>query len=214
MDMLNTHNFWHHFEHYVQKYPGLGGLFGAAISSLITGSILLLIVVYYTKRFSRINATVEFSKRFHELLEQQQKLNNDFTEAHSAEAAPRPTERERNDARAWWWRFFDLLLYEYEFRRHGQVEKARFREWMRWRWYDFNGENGQFWNTCGMRYAEGWDFWRTRRAVRDNALITFLEDIHGATETGAEYVVKVYSSKIGRCRLIVCRSVFGQNIFF
>lgn len=205
MDMLNTHHFWHHFEHYIQKYPGIGGFFGAAVSGLITGSILLLIAVYYTKRFNRINATLEFRKRFHELLQQQQSLNTKFADAHQDQEIPQPTERERGEAQAWWWRFFDLLLYEYEFARHGQVEKARFREWMRWRWYDFNGENGQFWQTCGVTYAQGWHYWKGRQAVQGNPLINFLNDIHRANEADAKRLVKIYSRRMGRCRLKICR---------
>ncbi len=212
MDILNmTHHFWHHFEHYIRKYPGLGGIFGA----VFTGLILVLIAVLYTTRLSRINATLDFSKRFHDLLEQQHKLNTDFTKARAGATRLTPaTAEERSDAEAWWWRFFDLLLYEFEFRRHWQIDKKRFHEWMTWRYYDFKGWDGYVWKTCGVSYAEGWCKWKSYPPNKKNPLVVFLDDVHNAPDPeAADRVVRAYSTAVGRSCLVLCKRLFGPNTY-
>jgi len=189
---------WHGFEHYIQKFPGLGAVFAA----LITGLILFLIAWRYTRRLKMIDATLEFSKRFQDLLQQQHELNKDYGKSHEYQVSAKPNPVEKMEAEAWWWRFFDLLLYEFDFRRHGLLDRDRFREWMTWRWYDFHGWNGELWRTCGVTYEEGWKYWSRHPAVQKNPLLNFLNDVHRAKNADcAERVVRLYSTAWGRRRV-------------
>jgi hypothetical protein len=91
-----------------------------------------------------------------------------------------PTAVEEQDAVAWWWRFFDLLLYEFDFWQRGNIREERFLEWMLWRWYDSHPKKGeQTWATCGVGYMQGWERWK-KHPAHGNRLRGLLDDIHAA----------------------------------
>ena len=205
MDIIGTIQAgWRDFAEYISLNPVLGPIFGA----LITSSALLLIPVLFTARFSRINATLDFSKRFHASV-----LNKDFATAHRGEDRPSPNADEIEYAHIWWWRFFDLLLYEYDFHRHRQIDDIRFREWMRWRWYDFNGWDDHVWKTCGVSYAEGWQFWKNQPPVSGNPLVAFLDDVHAARDAkAADRRIRAYSTPLGRASLRASKRLFGRIV--
>ena len=152
-------------------WPGVAPIIGA----IIAGFAAWLIAHYYTKRLKRIESTLEFSKRFHELIKQQQALNRKRAEdKRDKKCLPVIEEQE---AYAWWWQFFDLLLYEFDFWRRGLVRDKRFLEWMIWRWHDAYPQPGSEWTTCGVSYMDGWNRWRTHPA-HSSDLIKLIDQIH------------------------------------
>lgn len=134
-------------------------------------------------RLKRIESTLEFSKRFQSLIRDRRELNRKFSDAHGGKDDAQPTQAEIEEGRDWWWAFFDLLLFEFDFFQSGLVREERFIEWMKWRWYDYHPEiEEEVWKTSGMTYQKGWDWWRSRRAHKDNRLIRFLEEVHNAAK--------------------------------
>jgi hypothetical protein len=131
-------------------------------------------------RIKRIESTLEFSKRFQELIRDRRELNRKFSDAHKGNKDAEPTPAEKDEGLDWWWAFFDLILYEFDFFQRGLVSEERFIEWMRWRWYDFKPKEGEkSWKTSGVTYQEGWHWWSTLSA-QGNRLIELLTEIHRA----------------------------------
>ncbi len=106
---------------------------------------------YFTARVKRIDATLEFNKRFHELIERQDALNRKYEEDKirleeegnrnprdplKLKAAKNSLKCSEKEGVAWWWEFFDLLLHEFDFWHQNLVTRVRFLEWMVWRWAD------------------------------------------------------------------------------
>src|SRR5215831_9194487 len=60
---------------FLKEYPAFGAIIGAVITALVNMGVLFWIASRYTKRLKRIESTLEFSKRFQELLQQQRDLN-------------------------------------------------------------------------------------------------------------------------------------------
>jgi len=154
----------------------LGALFGAGVTSLV----VLHVAKRYTKQMRMYESTLEFSKRFGELIKEQSELNNKYVETRSTDQMQNtlPTPREANDAKTWWSRFFDLMVYEYDFFMEGLLWDERFAEWMRWRWHEYNAQGDDIWKTCGIDYRQGWKIWKDRPANINNRLIAFFETIH------------------------------------
>ena len=149
------------------------------LAAIIAGCFGWAIAEFYTKRLKQIEATLEFSKRFHELIQQQRVLNRKYDEDRlKGQATSAADAIDKEDADAWWWRFFDLLQYEYDFYQKGMIRKARFEEWMVWRWNAFHPEEGKEWKTCGIEYREAWATW-TERPAQPSRLIKLLTEIHG-----------------------------------
>lgn len=98
------------------------------LSASISACVLFIIAAHYTTRFKRIDSTLEFSKRFQELLKDQRLLNAAYDRDRLASPALPQTCIEKEDAIAWWWRFFDLLLYEFDFFHQKLVREDRFVE--------------------------------------------------------------------------------------
>jgi hypothetical protein len=150
---------------------------------------------YFTARVKRIDATLEFNKRFHELIERQDALNRKYEEDKirleeegnrnprdplKLKAAKNSLKCSEKEGVAWWWEFFDLLLHEFDFWHQNLVTRVRFLEWMVWRWADSHPKDGTpLWTTCGIGYIEGWELWRTHPA-HGSRLIGLLEEIHAA----------------------------------
>jgi hypothetical protein len=152
-------------------WPGDAPIFGA----LVAGIFAFVIAEIYTKRLKQIEATLEFSKRFHELIQQQRVINRRYKEDRTKTGYISDIDQE--DAKAWWWRVFDLMLYEYDFYQKGMVRKKRFEEWMVWRWHDYHPEPGREWSTCGIDYKKGFEIWKDHPA-HGSRLIDLLEEIH------------------------------------
>jgi hypothetical protein len=192
------------FEHSNERSAYFGPLLAALIGALISAAVLLLLKHFEgkrqgvqdriekdrkdsEKRREQIESTLEFSRRFGELLQLQSKLNQAYDRARSTAHTQDdpPTALETNEARIWWWLFFDLLLYEYDFFKQDLVWKERFKEWIRWRWYDAKATGNDMWKTCGMDYQTGWKNWKEKPANRKNRLVEFLERVHQAQDVAA-----------------------------
>lgn len=158
------------------------------IAALGTGLAGWWIADYYTGRLKQIEMTLEFSKRFHELIQQQRELNAKFEKTNSTDTTARKIAKE--DAKAWWWRFFDLLLYEYDFYQQGLVRKRRFEEWMIWRWHDYHPDTDSEWKTCDMTYKDGYKYWKGH-PVHGGRLIELLDEIHDKIEVPAHLATDV-----------------------
>jgi hypothetical protein len=158
---------------FLQDYPASGAIIGAVITALVNMGVLFGIASRYTKRLKRIESTLEFSKRFQDLLQQQRDLNR--------RCSTPPTTMDIDDADTWWWRFFDLQLYEFDFFQQGLVRRERFLEWMKWRWYDYKAAKNAMSTTCGVDYKEGWQSWKNRPAMKENRLVRFLDAVHNAS---------------------------------
>ena len=196
-------------------WPGIAPILGGIGGAFVAGIFACVIAQFYTKRLKQIESTLEFSKRFHELIQQQRVLNRKFEEdrlpnkntprtetAIESTAAVQPTTPiEKEDAAAWWWCLFDLLLYEYDFYQKGMVRKARFEEWMVWRWHDYNPAPAKEWKTCGVTYRQSWDDWKNHPA-HGSRLIALLDEIHripdpgGAAEDRKKDIAKKVCDKV------------------
>jgi hypothetical protein len=157
------------------QYPGLGPIFGNTFAAAITSVVVISVAKRYTKSLKRTEATLEFSKRFQELIRDQLDLNKKYA-ATTRVVGPQ-------DANVWWWRFFDLMLYEFNFFQEDLVSKERFIEWMKWRRYDYNCNASEIWETCGITYPAAWQTWRSRSPLAGNAFIGFLDEIHSERNT-------------------------------
>lgn len=124
-------------EELLKNLIGVTGL-APLLAALIAGCFAWRIAAVYTKRLKQIELTLEFSRRFHDLIQRQRVLNTKYDRRRIATPAAPDTPIEVQDATAWWWCFFDLLLYEYDFYQKGMVRKSCFEEWMIWRWHDFH----------------------------------------------------------------------------
>ena len=162
------------------------------MTAAVAAGVAWVIANQFTGRIKRIEATLEFSRQFHELIQLQRVLNRTYDEAlakaEKTLAERAEVEKDRNvikriakeDAKAWWWQFFDLLLYEFDFWQQGYVREERFMEWMIWRWHDSHPRTDQGeprWATCGMNYMEGWNAWQSHPA-HGNRLLELLKAIH------------------------------------
>lgn len=169
------------------------------ISAAIISAVVLLILAFYAHRKEKrqadrekdrkqIESTLEFSRRFGELLQLQSKLNKEYVAAQANQQTPtnQPTLQEADEARIWWWLFFDLLLYEYDFFKQGLIWDERFAEWIKWRWYDFRATGDARWMTCGVDYCAGWQSWKDKPANHNNRLIAFLDKVHNRARDAAE----------------------------
>jgi hypothetical protein len=184
----------------------LPAILGALAGATVTSTIVVYVAKRYTKRMRMIESTLEFSKRFGELINEQTELNNGFLESRSSDqkASMLPSPRETNDAKAWWWRFFDLMVYEYDFFMEGLLWDERFAEWMRWRWYEYNAKGAELWKTCGIDYLQGWNMWKTRSANSNNRLIPFFDHIHKlkSADEVETYVMSRSPSRFGKYKLV------------
>src|SRR5947199_9323774 len=87
---------WRAFERYVNKYNGLG----TVLAALISAAVVFWIAQRYTKRIKQIDSTLEFSSRFHELMQQRVDLNKAYLERRKWENWP-PNALETEAAEAW-----------------------------------------------------------------------------------------------------------------
>lgn len=175
-----------------------GPLWAAIAGAVISAVVLVILAIYAALKERRqaagdrhrkqIESTLEFSRRFGELLQLQSKLNKEYLGSRRNQQAQndQPTPQEVDEARVWWWLFFDLLLYEYDFFKQGLIWNERFAEWIKWRWYDFHAVGDARWKTCGVDYRAGWQSWKDKPANQNNRLITFLDKVHNRARDAAE----------------------------
>jgi len=159
-----------------------GQVFGA-----ITAAIFVLIVAkYVTLKLKAVESMLEFTKRYGELMREQTEINLEHAKIVSRARAESPTalvqelEIEKEKAMAWWWRFFDLVLYEYDFFRNGLVWEERFFRWMKWKHSAFNELSGVPCQTSTMSYRDAWEVWSKTGPNTDSDFVDFMNEIHKA----------------------------------
>jgi hypothetical protein len=185
------------------NFPGLGGIYGALLSSAVALCVAVGVARVYTGRVKRIEATLEFSRRYHGLLEQHRELNDSFYYDATGAVIANPVITPKQDSNAWgfFYELFDLLLHEFNFYRQGLVEKHAFIEWMKWRWYDWDPNRapagpGRHFETCGISYRDAWVRWRAVPAVSNNLFVAFLNSVHDrASENAVTPFVRRYAPK-------------------
>ncbi len=163
---------------FIKEYPAFGGIIGSAISTIA----VFLVAHVYTKSLKRNEATLEFNRRFHELLSERNKIDLEYVTGKNRKGLPGGYYRRLGFL--WWNRFFDLMLFQFHFFQEGLVNEVRFAEWMNWRRHDFQlgrnepGSSASAFATCGVSYEHGWDYWKNTPAHAGNSFIAFLDAIH------------------------------------
>lgn len=184
---------WHAFAVYICHYPGLGPLLGSVLVAVIAVIGAFGAPRIFTNRIKRIEATLEFSRRFQELLKMQHELNREFYFSKSGDRCDHPpvSPKDQENAKALYVRFFDLMLNELKFFSWGLVDRDTFNEWMAWRWYDWEPKRNRRrrsalasagLETCGVSYRVGWRAWMNRPVIRRNPLVPFLNQVHRARD--------------------------------
>lgn len=161
-------------------YSLVGPVLEGLLSSMIGGLVLWWIASHYTLGLKKFESTLEFSKRFGELIQEQSDLNQAYMKARTVENNP-ANDLETDQARVWWWRFFDLVLYEYDFFKRGLVWVERLTRWMKWSWHHWHEVDDQgksVWKTNGIDYREGWKSWKEHPANKNSGLRKFLDAVH------------------------------------
>jgi hypothetical protein len=152
----------------------------ALIEGVLTALAVWLTAHWYTFRIKKIESTLEFSRRFWELNERRNEMNSEYAKKHPAGVGP--SDDERKLGLTWWWRFFDLIMYEYDFFKRALVWNDRFKMWMKWRYYNHNFEREEHepWEANGVDYATGWSHWQKMKANEHAPFQDFLDRIHAA----------------------------------
>jgi hypothetical protein len=173
------------FVWFIRNYPGFGAIFGAIAGALINVTVVWVVANVFTKRMKRVDSTLEFNRRYQDLIRQSRDLENKFrTASDNADREPL-----KDDAFIWWLCFFDLMLFQFDFFCEGLILQRRFTEWMRWRRVDF-AEN---WLVGGVSYQDGWKKWANIPAMRDSPFIGFFEQIHNEKAGEVEQVVSRFT---------------------
>jgi len=182
---------WSAFVQFITDHPG----FGPIIAALIAAVVAIWIARRFTQRIKRIEATLEFRKRYQEFLDAKSKLNEEFYfDANGARITPAPTpnDKHKHAADNLYRRLFDLLLNEFGFYRAGLVDHYAFTEWMRWRWHDFRSASA----VTGISYETGWLNWKGHPALHGNPFLDFLDTVHAKpTANAVEDIVRRYSPR-------------------
>jgi hypothetical protein len=158
---------------FIREYPAFGSFFGSIISAIISAFVVWGVALGITKRLKRIEATFEFNKRFQDLIQQECKLKKEYQTASGGQYSS-TSPKDDTDARNSWYRFFDLMLFEFHFYREGLLHRDNFVEWMTWRRFDYK-ENRE---VAGMTYRKGWGHWKKIPALQGNEFIALLNKIH------------------------------------
>jgi hypothetical protein len=163
--------FWSVLEGYLTQHQPMATILGAVITVLGAA----LIANRYAKRVKRVDATLEFSKRYRDLIAEGAKLNDTYVKKSS------PTAIDQEPGREWWVRFFDLMQFEYRFYRHGLILPEMFAQWMWWRHFDYTGERSHQKLVAGIDYPTGWKHYQSLPALKDDPYIQFMELVHAAS---------------------------------
>jgi hypothetical protein len=188
---------------FIRAYPGLGSFFGSIIGATITAFVVWRVAMVVTKKLKRIDSTFEFSKRYQDLLLQKRKLQKQY------KTVPSPSIMDlKDDAMAWWFRYFDLNLFEFDFFCAKLVTRERFIEWTAWRQLDFQ-ENK---DVCGITYKDGWKAWSEITAMQGNPFIDFLTEVHvGKKEEVKDIVRRLAARRRAAWRLAAWRRATSRH---
>lgn len=160
------------------EYPGFFTLFGA----VITGLVAIYVANTFTKRLKRVDATLEFSKRYHDLMADQPSLNHED---------PASLAKWRN----WWIRFFDLMYFQYHFYIRGLFLQERFREWMGWRNSEWRESPDPSSMDYPYSYAAGWRYWLEKsRSNHFGLFVVFMNRIHESNNIAEIYLLVLADS--------------------
>jgi len=199
----------------VYRHPGLGPFFGAILAAVVAAAFGFFIVHQHARRLKQSEATLEFSKRFQTLLEQQHRLNAKFyCEEESGKLkcpSPAPSAKDELDAWNLFRQFFDLMLNEFSYFQAGVIHADVFADWMLWRWYDWDpararrdgdvtprpgGLDIPSLEICGASYRTGWAWWIQRPVVTDTSFVNFMNALHDARdEAAARRIVKDWAPR-------------------
>jgi hypothetical protein len=161
-----------------KDYQALGPFWGAIFGAMLTAGVVGGVVQSRTKRHQEATALFEFSKRFHQLVDQA----HDLAKAYKA-AGGLPTEAAAEaEAAAYYRKFFDLLVSEYYFFMQGFVRRETFLEWMNWRWGAWHDIEGARLIVCGITYQTAWREWSQRPLMRSHPLVWFVDEVHAAPD--------------------------------
>ena len=177
-----------------QEYQGLGPFWGAIFGALVTASVVGGVVQSRTKRHQEALALFEFSKRFHQLLDDAHNLAKAYK---AAGGTPNPAAAA--EAAAYYRKFFDLLVSEYYFFSQGFVRRETFLEWMNWRWGAWHDVEGASVVVCGVPYQTAWREWSQRPLMKSHPLVHFVDEVHAAADL--EAVRRLVDRQVPRWRL-------------
>jgi hypothetical protein len=179
---------------YDKDYQGLGPFWGAILGAMLTAGVVGGVVQSRTKRHQEAMALFEFSKRFHQLLDEAHSL----AKAYKA-AGGTPSEASAADAAAYYRKFFDLLVSEHYFFSQGFVRRETFLEWMNWRWGAWRDIEGAGVVVCGVPYQTAWRDWSQRPLMKSHPLVRFVDEVHAAADL--EAVRRLVDRRAPRWRL-------------
>jgi hypothetical protein len=174
----------------------VGPVSGAATSAVLAGIFAVLIAVGVTWFLKQTDNTHDFSKRYWDVIEDGLNLNKDIAMAKIHDKAI-PVEIINALAESWWFKYFDLMLFQYEYFKRGALKRERFAHWMKWRWLDCkDAESGL--KVGGKNYIEGWEIWSKHLGNSNNEFVPFLTSIHNqASATDAlNYALRSFPSVI------------------
>jgi hypothetical protein len=142
-----------HAAHITARYPIIGNV----IAAIVAGGFAIYVAHNFTKSIKQVDATFEFSKRYHELMEKRYEANEVLTGEKLAH---------------WWQRYFDLMFFQYQFYIRGLLYQERFSEWMGWR----NKESKE-----QKDYIKSWIDWQNKSPFKDDSeFVSFMDAIHDA----------------------------------
>jgi len=163
-----------------KDYQALGPFWGAIFGAMLTAGVVGGVVQSRTKRHQEATALFEFSKRFHQLLDEAHSLAKMY-----AAAGGEPSEAMAAEAAAYYRKFFDLLVSEHYFFTQGFVRRETFLEWMNWRWGAWHDVEGATVVVCGVAYQSAWRDWSHRPLMRSHPVVRFVDQVHAAPDLEA-----------------------------
>jgi hypothetical protein len=178
---------------HMQFAPSVGSIIGALLTVLLNAIVLVTIAKIFTKRAQMVTATFEFNKKYHEIIEEGQKISSDFAQA----ADDLARDSIRKQALTWWVKYFDFNLFELQFYREGFFVPERFTEYMQWRRLEFSNDPFHTIVVADVNYAAGWQHFASSSSLTNGPFIKFLDEIHQArTPRQVRWIVKNASSKL------------------
>ena len=177
-----------------KDYQALGPFWGAIFGAMLTAGVVGGVVQSRTKRHQEATALFEFSKRFHQLLDEFHSL----AKAYKA-AGETPSEAMAAEAAAYYRKFFDLLVSEHYFFTQGFVRRETFLEWMNWRWGAWHDIEGAKVVVCGVSYQAAWHAWSHRPLMKDHPVVRFVDEVHAAPDLAT--VRRLVDRQVPRLRL-------------
>lgn len=157
----------------VTLVSGLGGaLLGAWVAHLSAAK--------YVGKPKLADSALVFSDMFHKLRMEQVRLNEDYDIVAAADTQGQAAQHKIG--LDWWHRFFDLMLMQFIFLQEGIASRRLFAQWMVWRYHEYKQTPGAWFSTCGVCYAEGWQYWQSLPGNAHSVLPPYLEQVHRAAD--------------------------------